>query len=321
MRVTRQPLESAETLAASVATIGNFDGVHLAHQELIRGVVQAARYKGLPAVVLTFDPHPAQILAPDRAAKLLTPLDVKIGLIAERGVDLLWILPFTELVAQLSPEEFVRLALIRALGVREIHVGMNFCFGRNRRGTVELLAGFGQTLSFIVKVLPMMNVRGEPVSSSRIRALLEDGKIARANRLLGRPYGVGGRLTAGEGRGRRLTVPTLNLGTVEQQLPKTGVYVSRTTLGERQFESVTNVGYKLTFGPHQLAVESHLLNYSDELNEDRMEIQFLYRLRDERKFPDSDALKRQIGKDVERSVRYFHLWRSFRSRDKGVGRS
>jgi riboflavin kinase/FMN adenylyltransferase len=311
MRVSRQPLESVEPLAASVVTVGNFDGVHRAHQELFRRVVETARSKGVSAVVLSFEPHPARILAPSRAPQILTPSDLKIRLIAEQGADVLWILPFTAQVAELSPDEFVEQAICRALRAQEVHVGANFRFGHNRQGTVDLLAALGRAHGFAVRVLPVMNVRGQPVSSSRVRALLADGRITMASRLLGRPYAVAGRIEAGEGRGRRLTVPTLNLGSVQQQLPKVGVYVTRTTVGARIFESVTNVGYQPTFGQHQLTVESHLLNFSGEVAADRMEIQFLYRLRDEMKFPCPDALKAQIGKDAHRALRYFHLWRLF----------
>ena len=310
MRVLRQSLPPAESLAASVVTIGNFDGVHCAHQELFGSVVQAARSLGVPAVVLTFDPHPAQILAPERVPKTLTQLSLKLRLIAEQGVDIVWILPFTHALAQLSPEEFVEQALVRALGARQIHVGANFCFGRNRQGTVDRLRQLGETEGFAVHVLPLRMMRGEPVSSSRIRALLDEGKISLANRLLGRAYELAGLVEPGEGRGRRLTVPTLNLATPQQQLPRTGVYVTRTLLGERRFESVTNVGTKPTFGPHPLSIETYLLEDPPQGEENRLRIQFLYRLREERAFPTSEALKAQIGKDIRRTRRYFH-WQQF----------
>ncbi len=322
MRIIRQPLESPESLPASVITIGNFDGVHRAHCELFRRVVNAARDLGLPAVALTFDPHPARVLAPERAPKILTLQDLKLRLIADQQLDLAWILPFTRQVAQLSPAEFVERVLLQALGARQVHVGANFRFGRNRQGTVDVLTRLGQTKGFSVHVLPLMTLRGEPVSSSRIRSLLDEGRIPLANRLLGRPYEIVGSVERGQGLGHRLTVPTLNLGAGEQQHPRPGVYITRTLLGERAFESVTNVGYKPTFGPHPLAIETHLLSYASEVHEDHLRIQFLYRLRDELRFPHAQALKAQIMMDSRRAVRYFHLCRQFLpSRNLSAARS
>lgn len=314
MRVIRELDDLAEQPRASAVTIGNFDGVHLAHQQLLRRVVECARPAGAQAVAITFDPHPAVILAPERAPRLLTSLERKSRLIAALGIDLLVVLPFTRELARLSPGDFVQDILVRSLRAVSLHVGPNFRFGYRQAGTTELLQELARKSGFTVEVLPMLEVRGERVSSSRIRQLLAEGRVGKAGRLLGRPYSILGAIVSGQGVGSRQTVPTLNLGPVKELLPGKSVYVSRTRLGEMSHESVTNVGHKPTFGEHQLTVESHLLNFTGEISETQMEIEFLYRLRDERKFPDASSLLAQIRDDASRAAQFFRLSKAGRKR-------
>jgi riboflavin kinase/FMN adenylyltransferase len=307
MRVVRDLSELREPLSSSAVTIGNFDGVHMAHRTLLERVVRSARGTGGNAVVITFDPHPSQVLAPERARRVLTPLDAKIALIDESGVDILIVLRFNKELALLSPGEFVQQILVEKLGAVVVHVGSNFRFGHHRAGDTATLMELGEQSGFQVEALPMLTVRGEQVSSSRIRQLLAEGRVEIAGRLLGRPFSVTGPIISGEGVGRSQTVPTLNLAPVEQQLPQNGVYVTRTRLGGALHESVTNVGHKPTFGPHPVTVETFILNFSGSVDAGKMEVEFLRRLREEFKFPNSEALKKQIQIDVRRSLKYFRL--------------
>ena len=310
----RQPLQ------ASVITVGNFDGVHVGHQRLLRRVVERAREAGVPSGVLTFDPHPTYVLAPERAPKVLTPLPEKIALIEATGIDILWVLPFTLELSRMSPAEFLDEVLVRRLRAQVVVVGPNFRFGHRQAGDVQLLMELGRERGLEVEVVEATRVRGQMASSTRIRELAALGRVNFAGRLLGRPFSVSGPIVRGSGIGRQQTVPTLNLAHVDRtldgqpprQLPKGGVYVTRTRVAGGEHESVTNVGRKPTFGEHELTVEPYLLDYrGGHIDADTMEIQFLHRLRDERKFPDAAALKAQIMRDVGRSLGYFRRLRLF----------
>ena len=316
MRIIRDLRELEPLPRPSVVTVGNFDGVHLAHQRLLQSVVETARQTetaGAVAAAVTFEPHPARVLAPERAPKLLTPLERKAQLIEEQGIELLVVLPFTREFSSLSPLEFVRQVITEKLRAAVVVVGPNFRFGHGHAGDVALLTELGREHGFRTEVLPVVEVRGERVSSSRIRELLSEGR-AGAGRLLGRPFAVYGAVVRGIGVGRKQTVPTLNLAPYDEQLPKRGVYVTHTKVGRETYESVTNVGYKPTFGEHRLTVESFLLSFSGEVNATAMEVEFLHRLRDEMKFPSPAALKTQIEKDARRSVKFFRLLKLFRQR-------
>jgi len=314
MRIIRDLGKLREPLRVSVVTIGNFDGVHLAHQKLLQRVVEVARPLGAVATAITFEPHPIKFLAPEYAPKLLTPLPRKAQLIEATGIDLLVVLPFTRELAHLSPLEFVRNILGGPLRAVSVHVGPNFRFGYRQSGDAEVLQELARQEGFKVEVLPMVEVRGERVSSTRIRELLAEGHAHTAARLLGRPFSLYGPIVAGMGVGRKHTVPTLNLAPVEEQIPKIGVYVTGTRLGEAHYDSVTNVGHKPTFGEHSLSVETYLLNFAGEVDESEMEIEFLYRLRDEIKFQNPAMLKLQIQEDARRSLKFFRLLRLFQQR-------
>jgi riboflavin kinase / FMN adenylyltransferase len=314
MRVISGLQELGGNSAPSVVTIGNFDGVHLAHQSLLARVVEVARSQGQSATAITFEPHPIKILSPDHAPKLLTPLRRKIELIEKTGIDLLVVLPFTRELARQSPLEFVRHVLVNPLRASSVHVGPNFRFGYRQSGDTEILEELGHQEGFRVAVVPMLQVRGDRVSSTRIRELLTDGKVHKAARLLGRPFSARGPIVAGLGVGRKHTVPTLNLAPIEEQLPKTGVYVTHALLGGHRYDSVTNVGYKPTFGDHRLTVETFLLGFTGQIDEIEMEIEFLYRLRDEMKFQNPAILKVQIQEDARRSMKFFRLLKAIPDR-------
>jgi riboflavin kinase / FMN adenylyltransferase len=308
MRVVRDIREMREPPEASAVTIGNFDGVHLAHQQLLSKVVTAARQRQLTATAITFEPHPIKVLAPDHAPKLLTPLERKMALIEKQGIQLLVVLPFHRELARLGPLEFVREILVKPLRAKLVMVGPNFRFGYRQSGDAEVLGELARQEGFDLEIVPMLLLRGQRVSSTRIRELLVAGRMGLAGRLLGRPYSLSGPIVAGMGVGRRHTVPTLNLSPVEEQLPKIGVYVTRTRLASGLFDSVTNVGVKPTFGGTKLSVETFLLGYSGgEIQDIAMEIEFLWRLRDEIKFQNPAMLKAQIQEDARRSLKFFRL--------------
>lgn len=300
----------------SVVTIGNFDGVHLAHTHLVDRVVAHAQAQRAASIVVTFDPHPIRILAPERAPQLLTSLPAKARLIEEHGIEYLVVLPFTRELAHFSPNNFVREILAARLHAIRIVVGPNFRFGYRQAGDVQMLIALGKGVGFDVEVLNAVQVRGQQVSSTRIRQLLSQGKVSEAARLLGRPFSNSGPIVSGLGIGHRHTVPTLNLSPVEEQLPQIGVYVTRTTVAGSSHESVTNVGRKPTFGEHGVTIETYLLNFKGDVQGSEMEVAYLYRLRDEIKFQNPALLKIQIQEDARRSLKFFGLLARFRSNKK-----
>ncbi len=309
MRILDDLSDSSILPPASVLTIGNFDGVHLAHAELIRQVAAAGRARAAVSAVVTFEPHPARVLRPAAAPMLLTPFDAKARLIERLSPDLLVVLPFTEELSRLSPADFAAQILSAKLHARAIFVGENFRFGRGQAGNVEILTTLGRTHGFEVQIVPLLKIRGERVSSSRIRALLTEGRVSRACRLLGRPYSIRGPIVRGHGVGRQETVPTLNLPAGDQLIPRPGVYISRARTPSTECNTVTNVGVRPTFGGGALSIETHLLDFAGQVSDEFLEVEFLRRLRDEIKFPSPAALKAQIGRDVERALKFFRLSR------------
>jgi riboflavin kinase/FMN adenylyltransferase len=294
----------------SLVSVGNFDGVHRAHAHVLREIVARVRSSGAKAVAVTFEPHPSRILRPDSGLKLLTPTPEKLPLLSATGIDAVLLLPFGRDLSLMTPRDFAQSILKDKLHAREVYEGYNFRFGHKAAGDTALLAEFGREMGFEVKVYPEMKLRGENVSSSAIRKLLSEGRVSRARHLLGRPFAILSTPGRGRGYGSKYTVPTINLARYEELVPKDGVYITCTRVGEEQFESVTNVGNRPTFGAELFAIETHLLNFHPvELTpETEVEISFLERLRDEIKFPSVDALREQIARDVKKARRYFHLF-------------
>jgi riboflavin kinase/FMN adenylyltransferase len=295
----------------SVAAIGNFDGVHLGHQEILSAVVAEARSLGIRSIAITFNPHPEQFLRPARAPRLLTPMHERVKLLAATGIDAVVVLPFDAELAGLTAQQFVSQILVDILGVRSLHEGGNFHFGHHAQAGVEELREFGAGFGFAVHVHSAVHVHGLEVSSSAIRAMVAAGDVRRARWMLGRPFGVRGTQASGRGIGTRLLVPTINLAPYEDLLPAFGVYITRLTVGDRCFQAVTNVGNRPTFGEASFAVESHILDFEPIETDERTPIglEFLLRLRGEIQWPNPEALKAQIFKDVARAKRYFRLAR------------
>jgi len=293
----------------TIVSVGNFDGVHRAHQAVLAEVVRRAKERGARSLAVTFEPHPTRILRPDVAPKLITPLPRKLELLAATGLDATLVLPFSRDLSLTPPREFAEEILVRRLRALEVHEGANFHFGHKAEGDVRRLAEYGREAGFEVKVYPEMMVRGDRVSSSRVRELLEQGRVARARQLLGRIFSLVSTPGRGRGYGHKYTVPTINLTQYDELVPADGVYVTRTRINGQCFDSVTNAGYRPTFDHESFAVETHLLNFHPlELTaQTEVELFFLYRLRGEIKFPSVDALRLQIAHDVHRARHYFHL--------------
>jgi riboflavin kinase/FMN adenylyltransferase len=295
----------------SVAAIGNFDGVHVGHREILSAVVTEARATGARAVAITFDPHPEQYLRPQQAPRLLTPMRERLRLLATTGVDAVVVLPFDAELANLSAKDFASRILVGALGVRGLHEGHSFRFGRGAEAGFEELEELGTELGFAARVHEAVRVHGLEVSSSAIRALVAAGYMRRARWMLGRPFSVLSTQARGRGIGTRLLVPTVNLAAYDGLLPGFGVYVTRLKVAGRAFQAVTNVGNRPTFGEASFAVESHILDFEPIDMDDTtpVELEFLLRLRGEIEWPSPEALKAQIFRDVTRARRFFRLAR------------
>ncbi len=294
-------------------TVGNFDGVHTGHQELMRRTAELARAGRWKAAVLTFQPHPAKVIAPSRAPKMLCDFRRRAELMADAGIDHVLVLPFTEEVSRWTPEEFVLQLLVRKLGAKSIVIGDDFRFGHKQAGDRAMLEAFGKQYGFQVVTVPPVEIRNQRVSSSLVRAMAAEGRVARASRLLARPFEVEGRVVGGHGIGSKQTVPTLNLAPDCEVLPRSGVYVTRTLelpVG-RRWESITNVGMRPTFNGDALTVETYLLSPFEPPDPERIRVQFLWRVRDERKFDSPEELKAQILRDARRATRVHERLRRF----------
>lgn len=307
--VYRSLAELPDRFGPTVAAIGNFDGVHAGHREILVSVVVEARVSGAQALAITFDPHPEQFLRPENAPGLLTLLPERLRLLAATGIDAVLILPFDAGLANLRGREFVKQILVDALNVRALHEGGNFRFGRRAEAGVKELAEFGKEFGFAVHIHSPVRVHGMEVSSSAIRALVAAGDVKRARWMLGRPFKISSTQARGRGVGTRLLVPTVNLAEYSGLLPAFGVYVTRLTVGERCFQAVTNVGNRPTFEGVGFGVETHILDFEpiDITEHTPLDLEFLLRLRPEIEWPSPEALKAQIFKDVARAQRYFRL--------------
>ncbi|HHO46905.1 MAG TPA: bifunctional riboflavin kinase/FAD synthetase [Desulfobacteraceae bacterium] len=280
-------------------TIGNFDGVHLGHQQLFREVVSRASRVGGTSVVVTFDPHPLKVLRPG-AIRLISTTEQKIELIEKAGIDVLVIIPFDLEFAATGADEFVEEILIRRIGVRELVVGYDYAFGRGRQGNIEFLRAKGRERGFPVTVVEAFYTEGMLVSSTRIRELVADGRMGEVRKLLGRYYQIRGEVQRGKQRGGRVVgFPTANLRISEEDLcPRRGVYVTQVIYDGRCYGGVSNIGYNPTFGDNRLVAETHIFDFHDDIYGKPIRINLLQHLREERKFSGPEELAAQILKDI-----------------------
>jgi riboflavin kinase/FMN adenylyltransferase len=287
-------------------SIGNFDGLHLGHKAILNTVRERAGHLKLPPAVLTFDPHPVRVLAPERAPKLLTTLPQKLRLMEAAGMQLVVVAPFTPQVAALRPEDFIQRYLVEILHAKALCVGSNFTFGNRQTGTIATLRGWRDEFECIE--VPAVVVRGRRVSSTTIRQQIQDGRVSQAGRMLGRWYEIEGCIVTGAGRGKSVTVPTLNLEPLNELVPPRGVYVTRTSMDTSGFvDSITNIGTRPTFDDGSLSIETFVLRDPVPAAVTSARIQFLRRIRDEQKFDSPELLRQQIGRDVHRAERFFRI--------------
>jgi riboflavin kinase/FMN adenylyltransferase len=280
--------------------VGNFDGVHVGHQQVLGRSVDRARERGVQAVALTFVPHPVRVLAPGREPARLTPLERKLELMGESQLDAAVVLSFDRRMAALEPETFARTVLREGIGAQLVIVGTDFRFGRQRAGDVSLLARLGPELGFTVEPFHPVKVDGDRVSSSRVRQLLHEGEVEHVARLLGRPHDVAGVVVTGDQRGRTLGYPTANLGGLRALLPATGVYACWATFGGQRRMAAVNIGDRPTFGRGR-SVEAYLLDFKGDLYDRELRLAFVARLRADQKFDSVEGLVAQIGRDVEKT--------------------
>lgn len=306
MRIFRE-LEDREISTPTVLTFGVFDGLHLAHQQIIGRVVERARATGLPATVVTFDPHPRAVLHPETAPPLLQTFEQKMEGLERLGVDQTIFLTFNLELARVSATDFLLSIIFGRLDAREVYLGHGFAFGHNREGRFELLKKVADDLGRVAAEVPEVLIHNRRVSSTMIRRLLSGGRVNLARRMLGRPYGIEGRVVEGRKAGRaKLGVATANLRLHNRVIPANGVYITLTLVEDRWRRSITNIGHRPTFGAEeQVTVETHVMDFDRDLYGEKIRVRFLHRLRGEMRFESVDALREQIERDLRRAARYF----------------
>jgi riboflavin kinase/FMN adenylyltransferase len=306
MIVVRDVRDLGPACARPVVALGKFDGVHRGHAKLLAAVVRLARREGAPAMALTFDVHPDSLLRPHQVPPVLTTIEEKTAAIEAAGIDCLLYLEFTPVFARLTAWEFARDFLAGRVGARMVLAGENFRFGRNRGGDTQMLRRWGGKLGFGFRAVPQATVAGEPVSSTRVRRVIGAGEMRLAAALIGRPYSIEAEVDHGVSRGRELGAPTANLRLPGKLLPPDGVYLALAAIeGGEPLPAVVNLGTSPTFGPGERRLEVHFLNFAGDLYGRRVRVFFERYLRHETRFPNPQALARQIRLDIARAERHF----------------
>jgi riboflavin kinase/FMN adenylyltransferase len=300
--------ELKEPLRNPVLTIGNFDGVHKGHLVLFDKVKACAKAIDGQSAVMTFEPHPIKVMKPGNGPPLITPIKQKLDLISNAGIDVIFCIPFTRQFASISAENFVQDILVVRLGIKEIVVGYDYTFGYKRLGNISLLQEMGNKLGFKVHVVDPIRLEDSLVSSTSIRELVREGNLSEAKKLLGRDYQICGTVVKGKNRGGRLLgFPTANLKLIDELIPKGGVYAVTAIINERTYYGVTNIGYNPTFGVEALSVETHLLDFSEDILGETIRLNFIKRLRDEKTYGSVEELADQIAKDVQEAKELFRI--------------
>lgn len=298
--------DNADIIRPTALTLGIFDGLHLGHQLIMKTVVARARQVQAVPTVLTFEPHPRAVLHPQSAPPLLQTFDQKIEALGVLGIEQTIVIHFDKAFAQMRAEDFLKEVIANRLHAKEVYLGRGFAFGHNREGNIELLRRIAPGLGFFADEVPEVAIRGKRVSSTRIRELLNQGRVNLARRMLGRPYGVEGPVVRGMRRGVQIGFPTANINPRNRVIPRNGVYVTATLIEREWRRSVTNIGTRPTFGTGtETSVETFVMDWSRDLYGDVLRVRFLHRLRDELKFDSVDSLTAQIKRDVSRARNYF----------------
>ncbi|MDM7920826.1 MAG: bifunctional riboflavin kinase/FAD synthetase [Pyrinomonadaceae bacterium] len=298
--------ENANIQKPTVLTLGVFDGLHLGHQRIMQTVVERASAVDAVPTAITFDPHPRAVLHPESAPPLLQTLDQRLANMEVLGIEQSIVIQFDREFAQQPAEEFIAEIIHDRLHAKEVHLGQDFAFGRGRGGNIELLRKMSGELGFIAEEVPEVRLRGHRISSSRIRHLLNEGRVNLARRMLGRPYGVEGVIIRGAQRGRTIGFPTANLHPHNRVIPKYGVYATATLVDGVWRRSITNIGIRPTFEKDaEPSIETFIFDYDGDLYGDVLRVRFLHRIRDEKKFSGIDELKAQIERDTNHALNYF----------------
>ncbi len=318
MLVLTDPLRQTDLPRGCVATIGNFDGMHIGHQAIVRGVVERGREVGRPSAVITFHPHPVSVVAPDRVPKQILTLAQKEEILREMDVDALLVVPFSHEFSRWTAERFIQEFLVDALQVSEVRIGHDFCFGAGREGNLAMLTAAGARAGFAVQGLDDVRIRGIRVSSSIVRDAIMKGTMRTVALALGRTYFIDGRVATGRRLGRKIGFPTVNVDPANDLFPGNGVFVSTSRFESfnRSFESVTNIGVRPTlYENYATTIESHILDFDSNVYGDTVRVYFHELLRREQQFRSALELTNQIRMDIERSRRYF-LRRPIRVADR-----
>lgn len=282
----------------SILTLGNFDGLHLGHQELVKMIVLRAKETGGLSMVVTFRPHPLKILAPEKCPPLISIYEEKIFLLEKLGIDVIVKIPFTLDFSAMGPRDFVRDILCDMLGAREIFVGYNYRFGKGRKGNIQMLKDLGNEFGFSVREVGQVSFNGEIISSTRIRELIKNGGVEHAAQLLGRPYAVCGIVVKGDGRGRGFGVPTANIASKHSIIPSNGVYAARLFVRDQYYKGIVNIGMRPTFNAKSFAIEVHIFDFNEDIYGEDITIYFIQKIREEKKFQNAEDLVKQIDKDI-----------------------
>lgn len=302
MQIINDLKEISNQLKNPVVTIGNFDGVHLGHEALFNQVIEKAKSIDGTSVVITFEPHPIRVITSNKHFKLITLHEQKLELIGEKGVDALICIPFTREFAATPARTFVKEILCDLIGMKAIVVGQDYSFGRKREGDIFLLQEMAATHGFEVIVSGWIELEGGRISSTKIRSLVSEGKVAEARKLLGRHYQVRGTVMHGRDRGGRvLGFPTANLTLYDELCPRTGVYAVTVEHDQTRYKGVANIGYSPTFQEGHFGVEAHMFDFDKEIYEQPIRLNFVRRLRDEKKFSGPESLAAQIRDDIEKA--------------------
>lgn len=298
--------ENASIQRPTVLTLGVFDGLHLGHQRIMQTVAERARAVKAHATAITFDPHPRAVLHPESAPPLLQTLDQRLANFQVLGIEQAIVIPFDKDFAANPAENFLRQVVYERLQAREVYLGEGFAFGKGRSGNIDMLRAMAAELGFVADEVPEIVLRGQRISSSKIRHLLSDGRVNLARRMLGRPYGIEGVIVRGDRRGHTIGFPTANLRPHNRVIPKFGVYATATLVEGRWRRSITNVGVRPTFGQDlEPSIETYIFDFDGDLYGDVLRVRFLHRIREERKFNGIHELKAQINRDSGRALNYF----------------
>ena len=305
MRIFRS-IEVEERFKNPVLTIGNYDGLHLGHGRIIARVKQRAAEIDGTSILMTFHPHPLQVLRHSRELPFITPEEQKERVIEEMGIDVLFVVPFTDEFSHISPEAFIETILVGRFNIKGIVIGHDFRFGRDGKGDAALLERMSRTFGFFVEVVDPITLDGQRVASNRIRTLLTDGEVTEGAKMLGRPYVIAGTVVRAKGRGATIGFPTINLRTDYPLIPRNGVYVTEAEVNGRWLPSVTNIGHNPTFeAGMERSIETFILDFSDDLYDRKVRVRFLKRIRDEVRFGSIEELKSRIAEDVGIARAYF----------------